>query len=151
MPGHSAAILKVMPELRCDASAGSSGNVYCAGNDRVFAVIERILEETFALFPSEFVHIGGDEADKTPWQRCPKCRARMRREGLASVDELQSWFIRRVEAIFRRHGRRLLGWDEISGRRPGAVRRGDATGAARRAMRGCAAASGRQRNGVTRS
>ena len=113
MPGHSAAILKVMPELRCEPSAGSTANVYCAGNDRVFAVIERILEETFALFPSKFVHVGGDEVDKTPWQRCPKCRARMRREGLASVDELQSWFIRRVEAIFRRHGRRLLGWDEI--------------------------------------
>ena len=113
MPGHSAAILKVMPELRCDPPAGSSANVYCAGNERVFAVIERILEETFALFPSEFVHVGGDEADKTSWRRCPKCRARMRREGLAGVDELQSWFIRRVEAILHRHGRRLLGWDEI--------------------------------------
>ena len=66
-----------------------------------------------AAIPSEFVHIGGDEADKTHWKRCPKCRARMRREGLASVGELQSYFVRRIEAIFRRHGRRLLGWDEI--------------------------------------
>ena len=111
MPGHSAAILEVMPELRCDPSA--SANVYCAGNDRTFAVIEDILAETFALFPSEFVHIGGDEADKTDWNRCPKCRERMRREGLASVDELQSSFIRQIEVIFARHGRRLLGWDEI--------------------------------------
>ena len=113
MPGHSAAILKAMPELRCDPAAGSSANVYCAGNDRTFAVIEDILAETFALFPSELVHIGGDEADKTHWKRCAKCRTRMRREGLVNVDELQSYFIRRVEAIFRRHGRRLLGWDEI--------------------------------------
>ena len=113
MPGHSAAILKAMPELRCDPAAGSSANVYCAGNERTFAVIEDILAETFALFPSELVHIGGDEADKTHWKRCSKCRARMRREGLTSVDELQSYFIRRVEAIFGRHGRRLLGWDEI--------------------------------------
>ncbi len=111
MPGHSAAILKAMPELRCDPSAGA--NVYCAGNDRTFAVIEDILSETFALFPSEFVHIGGDEADKTSWTRCPKCRERMRREGLAGVEELQGFFIRRVEEIFLRHGRRLLGWDEI--------------------------------------
>ena len=111
MPGHSAAILEAMPELRCDPSA--SANVYCAGNDRTFAVIEDILAETFALFPSEFVHIGGDEADKTDWNRCPKCRERMRREGLASVDELQSSFIRQIEVIFARHGRRLLGWDEI--------------------------------------
>ncbi len=113
MPGHSAAILKAMPELRCDPAAGSAANVYCAGNDRTFAVIEDILTETFALFPSEFVHIGGDEADKTHWKRCSKCRTRMRREGLTNVDELQSYFIRRVEAIFGRHGRRLLGWDEI--------------------------------------
>ena len=113
MPGHSAAILEVMPELRCDPAAGSSANVYCAGNDRTFAVIEDILAETFALFPSEFVHIGGDEADKQHWKRCPKCRSRMQREGLASVDDLQSYFIGRVEAIVRRHGRRLLGWDEI--------------------------------------
>ena len=113
MPGHSAAILEVMPELRCDPAAGSSANVYCAGNDRTFAVIEDILAETFALFPSKFVHIGGDEADKQHWKRCPKCRSRMQREGLASVDDLQSYFIGRVEAIVRRHGRRLLGWDEI--------------------------------------
>ncbi len=111
MPGHSAAILKAMPELSCDPSAGA--NVYCAGNDRTFAVIEDILAETFALFPSEFVHVGGDEADKTSWTHCAACRERMRREGLAGVEELQSFFIRRVETIFGRHGRRLLGWDEI--------------------------------------
>ena len=112
MPGHSAAILRAMPELRCDPEDGSA-NVYCAGNERTFAVIEHILAETFDLFPSEIVHIGGDEADKRAWANCPQCRERMRREGLANLDELQSYFIGRVAAIFARHGRRLLGWDEI--------------------------------------
>lgn len=112
MPGHSAAILRAMPELRCDPADGGA-NVYCAGNERTYAVIEAILAETFAMFPSEFVHIGGDEVDKRHWARCPKCRERMRREGLADLDELQSYFIGRVAGVFERHGRRLLGWDEI--------------------------------------
>ena len=124
MPGHSAAILRAMPELRCDP-ADAGANVYCAGNERTFAVIEEILAETFELFPSEMVHIGGDEADKRPWARCPMCRARMRREGLVNLDELQSYFIGRVAAIFRRHGRRLIGWGRDHGRWAAGRRRGD--------------------------
>lgn len=113
MPGHSLAILSVLPELKCDPDAKGWVNVFCAGNDKTYEVLRDILEETFALFPSEFVHIGGDEANKTSWKSCPKCQARMKREGLRSVHALQSYFIKQMEPVFHKHGKRLLGWDEI--------------------------------------
>ena len=113
MPGHSHAILSVMPELKCDPSSKDWINIFCAGNDKTYEVLEDILEETFSLFPSEFVHIGGDEANKTAWRSCAKCQARMKREGIKDMHGLQSYFIRRMEPVFKKHDKRLLGWDEI--------------------------------------
>jgi hexosaminidase len=120
MPGHAQAALASYPELSCtggpfDVSArwGVHKDVYCAGNDQVFSFLQDVLDECLELFPSEYIHIGGDECPKDRWRECPKCQARMKAEGLADEDELQSWFIRRIEAYLNSKGRRLIGWDEI--------------------------------------
>jgi len=86
---------------------------YCAGNDSTFVFLEDVLTEVIELFPSEYIHIGGDEAKKTPWISCPKCKALMKKENIKNVDELQSYFIKRVEDFLNDHGRKLIGWDEI--------------------------------------
>lgn len=120
MPGHSMAAVASYPELSCRGGEFEVGtiwgvwdDVYCAGNDRVFEMLEDILAEVIELFPSEYVHIGGDECPKTRWKSCPKCQARMKAEGLKDENELQSYFIRRVERFLNSKGKRLVGWDEI--------------------------------------
>ncbi|HOF41200.1 MAG TPA: beta-N-acetylhexosaminidase [Candidatus Hydrogenedentes bacterium] len=119
MPGHCLAALMAYPELSCTGQPEILGeqwiypDVFCAGNDETFEFIEAVLAEVVELFPSPWIHIGGDECPKTRWKACPKCQARMKAEGLATEDELQSYFVRRAEAILEKHGRRLIGWDEI--------------------------------------
>ncbi len=120
LPGHSLAALTAYPRLGCLGEGyqvrrtwGIDSNIYCAGNDEVFTFLGDVLEETLAIFPSEYIHIGGDEAPKERWRNCPKCQARIKAEGLADEDELQSWFIRRIESWLNQRGRRLVGWDEI--------------------------------------
>ncbi len=120
MPGHSVAVLAAFPELSCTGGPfevmtrwGVHRDVYCAGNDEVFAFIEDVLDEVLELFPSTFIHIGGDECPKERWEKCPKCQARISDEGLADEHELQSWFIRRIEKYLLAADRRLIGWDEI--------------------------------------
>lgn len=112
MPSHSEEVLAVYPELSC-AGRGDAGGDFCIGNDAVFEFLENVLAEVIDLFPSEYIHIGGDEASKRAWATCPRCRARMRREGLAGVDELQGYAVHRVERFLRSRGRRMIGWDEI--------------------------------------
>ena len=120
MPGHSVAVLAAFPELSCTGGPfkvkttwGVHEDVYCAGNDEVFVFLEDVLGEVLELFPSTFIHIGGDECPKVRWKECPKCQARISEEGLADEHELQSWFIRRIEKYLLAEGRRLIGWDEI--------------------------------------
>jgi len=123
MPGHSLAALSCYPELSCTGGPfeiypffqgpGITKEIFCAGNDKTFAFFDAVIDEVVELFPSEFVHVGGDEVPKERWQQCPKCQARMRDENLADVHELQSWFIRRAEAMLEARDRRLIGWDEI--------------------------------------
>ena len=121
MPAHVMSALAAYPELSCtgeDLGVPPGGvwpitHIYCAGNDDVFDFLEDVLLEVMELFPSPFIHIGGDEADKTEWRRCPKCQRRIREEGLKDEEELQSYFIRRIEKFLNAHGRRLIGWDEI--------------------------------------
>lgn len=120
MPGHSTAALASYPELSCTGGPFQVGavwgvfeDVYCAGNDRTFEFLEDVLTEVIDLFPSKYIHIGGDECPKSRWQKCPKCQARMQAEGLKTEDELQSYFIRRIEKFLNSKGRRLIGWDEI--------------------------------------
>jgi hexosaminidase len=120
MPGHCQAALASYPELSCTGGPFQVGtkwgvydDVYCAGNDRTFEFLQDVLTEVLDLFPSEFIHIGGDEVPKTRWKACPKCQARIKAEGLKDEAELQSYFIRRIEKFLNSKGRRLVGWDEI--------------------------------------
>jgi hexosaminidase len=119
MPGHAGAILSQFPNLSCEGKAfgelgaGVHASVYCAGRDDTFAFIENVLAEVVALFPCKYVHIGGDEVPKGNWKKCEKCQARIKAEGLKNEHELQSYFIRRVEAIVNGKGRTLIGWSEI--------------------------------------
>jgi hexosaminidase len=120
MPGHAMAALTAYPGLSCTGGPfkvrtqwGIEKDVYCAGNDETFALLEGVLDEVLALFPSTFIHIGGDECPKDRWKACPKCQARIKAEGLKDEHELQSYVIRRIEKYLDSKGRRLIGWDEI--------------------------------------
>lgn len=120
MPGHAVAALASYPFLSCTGKQievakrwGVFDDVFCAGKDTVFAFLEDVLDEVMELFPSEYIHVGGDECPKTRWQQCPLCQERIREEGLKDEQELQSWFITRMEQYINSHGKKLIGWDEI--------------------------------------
>ena len=112
MPGHSEEVLAAYPELSCKGTAYSQGE-FCVGNEETFRFLETVLEAVMGVFPSEMIHIGGDEANKAHWKECPKCQQRMQAEGLADVDELQSYLIKRIARFVESKGRRIVGWDEI--------------------------------------
>lgn len=112
MPGHSEEVLAAYPELSCAGEPYRQGEL-CIGNEETFRFVENVLKEVMEVFPSEFIHIGGDEANKEHWKTCPKCLKRMEEEGLKDVDELQSYMIRRVSRFVESKGRRIIGWDEI--------------------------------------
>jgi hexosaminidase len=121
MPGHSWAVLYACPELSCSGKpyfrapdqAMDFTDPYCAGNEKTFEFIENVLDEVMELFPSQYIHIGGDEAKKGPWEKCAKCRKRMVREGLENVQQLQGYFMQRIETYVKSKGRKIIGWDEI--------------------------------------
>lgn len=112
MFGHSEEVLAAYPELKCPVGSRHSGE-YCIGSEKTFEFLETVLSEVAELFPSEYIHIGGDEADMTVWQACPRCRERMRSEGLSEVSQLQSYGIQRIEKYVNSLGRKIIGWDEI--------------------------------------
>ena len=112
MPSHSEEVLAAYPQLSCSGEPYKNSD-FCIGNEETFTFLENVLTEVMALFPSEYIHIGGDEAGKSAWKTCPKCQKRMKDEHLANVDELQSYLIHRIEKFLNAHGRHLLGWDEI--------------------------------------
>jgi len=122
MPGHATGALACYPELACpnwpdevvDArSYHSYRSIFCAGNEKTFAFLEDVLTEVIELFPSELIHIGGDECSKGHWKTCPRCQARIKAEGLKDEEELQSYFVKRIEKFLQSKGRRLIGWTEI--------------------------------------
>ena len=120
LPGHSTAPLCVYSELGCtggpyefESMGGVFAEVYCAGNDKVFEFLRNVLDEVMAIFPSRYIHIGGDECPKDRWRECPKCQNRIAAEGLKDEAELQSWFVRQIEQYLNEHNRNLIGWDEI--------------------------------------
>ena len=120
MPGHALAALAAYPHLGCRGEGyavsptwGVFDDVFCAGNDAVFEFLEAVLDEVIDLFPSRYIHIGGDECPKTRWKECPKCQARMRAEGLKDEHELQSYFMKRIERHVNSRGRQIIGWEEI--------------------------------------
>lgn len=118
MPGHSGAALDTYPELACDkpgnsAPSAKSPVAYCAGKEEVFDFLQNVLTEVTELFPGKYLHIGGDEVKKDAWKQCDKCQARIKAEGLKDEEELQSYFIRRMEKFVTAKGRKLVGWSEI--------------------------------------
>ena len=120
MPGHSVAAIAAYPKLSCSGEQvevptnwGVLENVYCAGNEFTFEFLENVIDEVVSLFPFEYFHIGGDECPKTAWKKCPKCQQRIKNENLNNEDELQSYFIKRMEKFINLKGKRLIGWDEI--------------------------------------
>lgn len=129
MPGHSLAALAAYPELGCGPGPYEVGtrwgvyeDIYCP-SELTFEFLENVLIEVMELFPSKYIHIGGDEAPKTVWERSPVAQQVIRREGLNDEYELQSYFIQRIEKFLNANGRQLIGWDEIleGGLAPGAA------------------------------
>ena len=112
MPGHSDEVLAAYPELKCTHMPENQGEL-CIGKEATFEMMQAILDEVIEIFPSEYIHIGGDEASKENWKLCEDCQRRMREEGLESEEELQSYMIRRIEQYLNSKGRQIIGWDEI--------------------------------------
>lgn len=112
MPGHSGEVLAAYPQLSCTGKPYTSGEV-CIGNEETFKFFEDVLDEVIRLFPSRYIHIGGDEASRRHWKTCPKCQKRMKEEGLKDESELQSYMIARIEKYLNDKGREIIGWDEI--------------------------------------
>lgn len=121
VPAHSIAAIAAYPELSCTGlpaevkqlKVGGMSNVFCPGKESTFEFVENVLSEVFELFPSQIVHIGGDEVNKDGWKKCPHCSKRMDEKHLEDYDQLQSYFIKRVEKFANQHGKTIIGWDEI--------------------------------------
>lgn len=111
-PGHSEEVLAVYPELSCTGIPYSQGE-FCIGNPETFKFMKNVLDEVLTLFPSEYIHIGGDEANMKHWEKCPKCQALKQQEELKDEHELQSYGIRQLDEYLQAKGRKLIGWDEI--------------------------------------
>jgi hexosaminidase len=130
MPGHASAALTAYPYLGCTGGPyqvqqtwGVFNDVFCAGNDSVFTFLQNVLDEVLPLFPSKYIHIGGDECPKESWKKCPKCQKRMADNHLKDEHELQSYFVQRMEKYINSKGKTMIGWDEIleGGLAPNAV------------------------------
>ena len=120
LPGHSSAALTAYPYLGCTGGPyqvaekwGVFKDIFCAGNDSTFQFLQDVLDEVIALFPSKYIHIGGDESPKDRWKQCPKCQQRIKDNHLKDEHELQSYFIQRIEKYLNSKGRAIIGWDEI--------------------------------------
>lgn len=120
MPGHAQAALAAYPALSCTGNPievstrwGIHKDVFCAGKEETFKFLEDVLDEVIRLFPSKYIHIGGDECLMLRWKRCPLCQKRMREEGISDVKLLQGYFLRRIESYLKSKGKIAIGWDEI--------------------------------------
>lgn len=121
MPAHVSSAIAAYPELACfnqKIGVPSGGvwpitDIYCAGKENTFEFLQDVIDEVVAIFPSKYIHIGGDEATKTNWETCPHCQKRMQEEGLKNVHELQSYFVKRMEKYINSKDKKVIGWDEI--------------------------------------
>lgn len=123
IPGHSLALIASYPELSSTGKPypvnpgskfyGSSDNSLCPGKEVVFEVLDKVFTEMADLFPCEYIHIGGDECNKSFWKTSPECQALMKRENITGMNELQSWFTKRIEKMLKSKGKKMIGWDEI--------------------------------------
>lgn len=130
MPGHASAALTAFPNIGCtggpykvETTWGVFKDVFCAGNEETFEFLQNVIDEVLLMFPSKFIHIGGDEVPKDRWEKCSKCQARIKKERLNDEHDLQSYFITRMDRYLTSKNRRLVGWDEIldGGLAPGAT------------------------------
>ena len=131
MPAHTSEVFAAYPQYSCTGDTLNvcpggywpNKDIFCAGNESTFTFIENILSEVSSLFPGPYIHIGGDEADKSIWEKCPMCQARIKSEGLRSTDDLQSYFIKRINKFLISLNKKMIGWDEImkGGLAPGAT------------------------------
>ena len=128
MPGHMMAVLAAYPELGCTGGPyetamrwGIFEDILCAGNPKSYEFLEAVLDKVCDLFPSRYIHIGGDEAPRTRWEKCPKCQAIIAKEGIVAKDGhskealLQGYLTHKVQAYLEAKGRRIIGWDELLG------------------------------------
>ncbi len=120
MPGHTRSMIAAYPHLSCFGEktelcqfGGIFEKILCPGKDETFEFIEKLLTEVCALFPDDRFHIGGDEAPKTEWKKCPHCKARMEALGLTDYEDLQGYFTKRVVAILKKHGKRAVCWNDV--------------------------------------
>ena len=126
MPGHMVAAVTAYPELGCTGGPyevrtiwGVSEELLCAGNEKVYDFVDKVLDEVMDVFPSKDIHIGGDECPKTEWEKCPKCQSKIKALGLKKDDrftaeqKLQAYFTKHVDEYLTKHGRNAIGWDEI--------------------------------------
>ena len=119
LPGHSRSLVGVFPEMACDMDVpyisvnGETDNVLCVAREENYRILSDIFKEIASLFPSEYIHIGGDEVDHTSWNNCPHCQALMKEHGLDGPEELHSLFVYKMQDILARCGRKMAGWDEI--------------------------------------
>lgn len=125
MPAHSNAALASYPLLACPVvdkyigvlpglGGAHADIIYCAGNDSVYTFLEGVIDEIVDLFPSRYIHLGGDEAWKVNWKKCPRCQARMKAEGLKNEEDLQGYFMARMARYVQSKGREVMGWDELT-------------------------------------
>jgi hexosaminidase len=112
MPGHSEEVLAIYPEFSCSGKPYMNSE-FCIGNPQTFIFLENVLTEVMEIFPSTYIHVGGDEANTKPWAECTKCQMLKKEKGLKNEHELQSYLIKHMEEFLKAHGRKLLGWDEI--------------------------------------
>ncbi len=120
MPGHSTAALEAYPQFSCTGgpfimplTGGIFNGIYNPANEETFKFLDDVLTEVFQLFPDKYVHLGGDEVPKDTWKNSPACQALMKKEGLTNEDQLQGWFMRRMENFVSAHGHTMIGWSEI--------------------------------------
>lgn len=125
MPAHAAGAIASYPELACPVDEkfvgvfpGIGGKdasiICCAGNEKVYTFYQDVLDEVMDIFPSEYIHLGGDEANKSHWEKCPLCNERIKKENLANFEELQAYFMDRINHYVREKGRTAIGWDEVT-------------------------------------
>ena len=122
MPGHTSAVLAAYPDVACDnypyeVAIGPywpPKAILCAGNDSSLAMMYAVLDEVCDIFPSKYIHIGGDEAVKDNWEQCPRCQRRLKQEHHADEEQLQGWFMAKMENHLHQRGRIAIGWDEVS-------------------------------------
>lgn len=118
LPGHCCDVLYANPNLACDNANWQNSMELCIGKEETFRFSEEVLSEIMELFPSKWIHIGGDECSLLRWEKCPDCRKRVQEEHLDSISKLQGYFTSRIEKFLMKHGRRMVGWDEILDGRP---------------------------------